>query len=203
MDIRKKMLLEIGRVWDREIDIDQAVEEIMDAIGSGAEPVGENDFVMTSQGIARVLDLNSQRLGVKMWRVQLLERIERSFCVFPENELTKLYTHPAPTAQDSEHWAVKNPGAADQYKLEAMAARACLGLSSEADDVSPADIRLKISALTAQDSKVLEVVKAANELICWVGCDGEIDSDHKSVARLQYALMDYEDAASMIAERYP
>lgn len=38
-------------------------------------------------------------------------------------------------------------GAADQYKWEALAARAALGFSSDAEDVSPSDIKAEILRL--------------------------------------------------------
>ena len=39
-------------------------------------------------------------------------------------------------------------GSADQYRAEAMAARASLGFSSDSDEVSPSDIAREIANLT-------------------------------------------------------
>ncbi|WP_379945103.1 hypothetical protein OZ656_06260 [Marinobacter sp. LM1] len=51
-------------------------------------------------------------------------------------------------AQGGEHWAKSNPGRADQYRAEALAARDVLGLGSEdSEDVSPSDIRNAVNAM--------------------------------------------------------
>ena len=54
----------------------------------------------------------------------------------------------AARAQGGEHWAKSNPGRADQYRAEALAARDVLGLGSEdSEDVSPSDIRNVVNAM--------------------------------------------------------
>lgn len=62
-----------------------------------------------------------------------------------------------------DHWAFKNPGAADQYKCEARACRKALGFDPDADDVSPNDLKLAIAAKASQqvqgDDKAIEILK--------------------------------------------
>lgn len=50
--------------------------------------------------------------------------------------------------QPSNHWSHDNPGLADQYRAEALAARRSLGFEQDADDVAPADIAAAIESLT-------------------------------------------------------
>ena len=67
-----------------------------------------------------------------------------------KNKLVPLYTAPQPVGQQAAldtHWAVKNPGRADQYRCEAEAARVALGFSADSDDVSPREITDSIQAL--------------------------------------------------------
>lgn len=52
---------------------------------------------------------------------------------------TELFTLPCPPANAS-HWSANNPGRADQYMGEALAARRALGFSEDAEDVAPIDI---------------------------------------------------------------
>ncbi len=60
------------------------------------------------------------------------------------------------------HWAVINPGLADQYRAEAKMARSCLGFDPDADDVSPSDIRDAIKAPAAPDvAGLVEALKEA------------------------------------------
>lgn len=59
---------------------------------------------------------------------------------------TPLFTLPCPPAKDS-HWSFENPGRADQYRAEALAARRALGFREDADDVAPADLEDAINAL--------------------------------------------------------
>lgn len=81
-----------------------------DCAGSGkaqqpeSEPVRPLDYVETpGLGIAVVQDLNSERLGVKMWRVRLLEPNNNgAYRVLPESKLVKLYKCPQPSAQVPE-----------------------------------------------------------------------------------------------------
>lgn len=46
-----------------------------------------------------------------------------------------------------DHWAVRNPGLADQFRAEAQAVRKRLGFESDADDVSPNDLRERIAEI--------------------------------------------------------
>lgn len=57
--------------------------------------------------------------------------------------------HPAPHAEGEavDHWAVRNPGLADQFRAEAQAVRKRLGFESDADDVSPNDLRERIAEI--------------------------------------------------------
>lgn len=58
--------------------------------------------------------------------------------------------------QSESHWAIGNPGRADQFKQESMAVRSALGFPSDADDVSPSDIRQEINKLTALKAESAE-----------------------------------------------
>lgn len=49
----------------------------------------------------------------------------------------------------SDHWAIKNPGAADQFRCEAKAARSALGFGEDDPNVSPRDLRLAVDGLKA------------------------------------------------------
>ena len=60
-----------------------------------------------------------------------------------KDTLRQIERKPAPDA----HWAVKNPGRADQYRREAEAARVALGFPVNSDDVSPREITDSIQAL--------------------------------------------------------
>lgn len=66
-----------------------------------SEPIQPLDYVETPcSGIAKVQDLSSARLGVKMWRVRLLEpNFHGEYRIIPESRLAKLYTSPQPTPQ--------------------------------------------------------------------------------------------------------
>jgi hypothetical protein len=59
--------------------------------------------------------------------------------------LTALQEKPATVVPG--HWSVTNPGKADHYRGEAMAARRALGFAEDSQEVSPADITERISAL--------------------------------------------------------
>jgi hypothetical protein len=56
---------------------------------------------------------------------------------------------PAP----AQHWSATNPGLADQYRAEALAAREALGFAADADDVSPSDIVRAIRPLEPAPAK--------------------------------------------------
>ena len=46
-----------------------------------------------------------------------------------------------------DHWAVRNPGLADQFRAEAQTVRKRLGFEPDADDVSPNDLRERIAEI--------------------------------------------------------
>lgn len=74
------------------------------------------------------------------------------------DQVRPLYTAPQPAEQQPRtHWSHDNPGLADQYRAEALAARRSLGFEQDADDVAPADISAAIESLTltAQDVEAL------------------------------------------------
>lgn len=52
-----------------------------------------------------------------------------------------------------EHWAVRNPGLADQYRNETQACRKLLGFEHDALDVSPSDLMDAIEALKGNHSE--------------------------------------------------
>lgn len=77
-----------------------------------------------------------------------------------------LYTAPQPAPDVSAlgtHWAVKNPGKADQYRREAEAARVALGFSANSDDVSPREITDSIQAIKAGDRQTVSALVEALE----------------------------------------
>ena len=53
-----------------------------------------------------------------------------------------------------EHWASLNPGAADQYRCEARAARDALGFGKDDPNVAPVDLRTAVKALKATSGGV-------------------------------------------------
>ena len=63
------------------------------------------------------------------------------------------------------HWSHDNPGLADQYRAEALAARRSLGFDQGACDVAPADITAAIEALTRpSDAPLLKAFDAGRRV---------------------------------------
>lgn len=67
-------------------------------------------------------------------------------CLAEDCELARLDGQYLPHANGG-HWAVLNPGAADQCRAEAKACREALGFDPESKHIAPRDLRLSIEAL--------------------------------------------------------
>lgn len=68
-----------------------------------------------------------------------------------------------------DHWAVRNPGLADQFRAEAQTVRKRLGFEPDADDVSPNDLRERIAEIegapqVAVPEKVRELIGAVRSV---------------------------------------
>lgn len=85
-----------------------------------------------------------------------------------------LFTNPVPAAKPS-HWAVINPGRADQYRAESVAVRKELGFSSDSDEVAPIDLLSAIRQIRADRSRITE--QDAREILdaYWCSTDDCVD----------------------------
>jgi hypothetical protein len=80
---------------------------------------------------------------------------------------SELLCAPQPVEQQpSAHWSHDNPGLADQYRAEALAARRSLGFEQDADDVAPADISAAIESLQAECEKLRSLIHDIKEWDC-------------------------------------
>lgn len=110
---------------------------------------------------------------------------------------------PAPDVEGlGAHWAVKNPGKADQYRREAEAARVALGFSASSDDVSPREITDSIQAIKAGDSQsVLALVSALWRALNFIRGHGDFEH-REALERCEcYACVTGEIIDSLAAHR--
>lgn len=101
----------------------------------------------------------SEHIETNRWknRAELAEaRIESAENYFSDKSADEvieiLSRRPIPAQQSPavavpDHWAIKNPGIADQFKNEAIACRLALGFKADADDVAPVDLIEKMESL--------------------------------------------------------
>lgn len=70
----------------------------------------------------------------------------------------------APSPEQTVHWAAQNPGAADQFRCEALAVRDALGFSKDDPNVAPVDLREAIGQLKGKAAPGSEWVRCSERL---------------------------------------
>lgn len=73
------------------------------------------------------------------------------------------------------HWAIVEPGLADQFRNEAEAARVALGFNIDSEEVAPVDLTEAIATLRAQLAAAQAAMKLASEVLTELQPDFEPD----------------------------
>lgn len=116
-------------------------------------------------------------------------------CFAEDCELAQLDGQPIP-AGNIGHWAILNPGAADQYRAEAKASRSALGFDHASKHIAPRDLRLAIEALRGDrpnpEGPVQALLETGHALSAQLPSAAGLDTYHA-----KHELRDFRDALAV------
>lgn len=161
---------------DEASNISRCIETLRQALSTPRIPKGQH--LVPSAFLREYLELLDQSDFRAIYKMVRREMVEAILTATPQPAEQRHFIWPnldKPAKQSSTHRSASNPGVADQYRAEAMAARTALGFAESAKNVYPSDIRGAIATLKQRaDSVVPEGWRATRngDYIRVIGPDG-------------------------------